>query len=787
MKINAISQGNLKKTQKQNKINTYKTNALQMDSVSFGKGKYEKETKPKWRFTLPAILTSVATIVSGCNSNNNVATNPTTTTPTYLAENYAIQETAPLSAVSLLQEHNDFQLRQTMDSVSLAFDFTDNYKAWEIEPNMSSVVIAKNPNKTHIEEFKDLKSAIVEAYEVKEQDTPIIRSIAHSILKANPESMRYVISKETGIDYKEGEITNIDLDTILNTNYSKGGNFRIELPKVTIMAERRNDYDTTLQVSAEFLPADRNENNTTTITFNKDDFKKAKTNEAKLELIGATLAEAYGIPTFNSYAGDAIWHGVALYEENYEIFKGVSEEDTKKALLAYINENGSAELTLPRIAATVMSSQAEEISDDILTQEKELGVTISYMTVSQPVFDLNGKNSFRPIDVIESVQFKDGSNLKEAYEENADKYESLALAAWQQQVDNNNALIKYYGANTIEAEDLYVEIKTDEVDLEDGKINLQPVAIAHPDCKMTCEPEIKPPRKQTPEQPEETQAPTDEPTKPTQKPSEPTTPSEPTKPSEPSEPTDPSTEPTDPPTEPTTPPETQCPTEPPIEKPDKPIDVTKPTLPTRPQETTPPETQCPTEPNMPNTGENKNPIEGDEGGFEQDPQPTTPPETQAPCPTEGKTPDTNENDNNIKGDKGGFDEQPQATQPAPQPTTPPAPQPTTPPATEAPCPTEAPSSNTNQNNNNVQGSQGGFESDVAPAKTSVEVKSTPKAETKAEPAPAKQEPKSEPKSEVKSEPKSEPAPAKQENVAQAPVTSEKEVAILQEEQGFDFE
>ena len=393
MKVSAISQGNLKNISKQNKVNSYMLNSKMQDTVSFGKGKYEKESKPKWRYTIPAMFTAIATLFGGCNSSNNVGSNQATTAPMQLTEVATIEETAPASALSLLKEYNDFQLRQTMDSVSLAFDFTDNYKAWEIEPNMSSVVLSKKPNKNHVEEFKDLKSAILEAYGAQEQDVPTIRSIAYSILKANPDMLQFIDQDE--IDYTQGDVTNIDLDTILSANYSKDDNLRIELPKVTIMTERRNDFDTTLQVSAEFLPANRDEDNIATITFNKDDFKKAKTDEAKLDLIGATLAEVYGIPTFDSYAGDAIWHGVALYEENYEIFEDASEEDTKEALLAYIEENGSAELTLPRIAATVMSSQAEEISDDILTQEKELGVTISYMGVSQPVFDLNGKTTFR--------------------------------------------------------------------------------------------------------------------------------------------------------------------------------------------------------------------------------------------------------------------------------------------------------------------------------------------------------------------------------------------------------
>ena len=76
----------------------------------------------------------------------------------------------------------------------------------------------------------------------------------------------------------------------------------------------------------------------------------------------------------------AMQYCVALHSiENYEIFKKASEKHTQYMLLNRIDEDGLVELFAPKVGVTVMTSEAEIVSEDVLTREKKQGVTISYL------------------------------------------------------------------------------------------------------------------------------------------------------------------------------------------------------------------------------------------------------------------------------------------------------------------------------------------------------------------------------------------------------------------------
>jgi hypothetical protein len=94
----------------------------------------------------------------------------------YAAENVPNQNTIPaFSALSLsdvkLRENNEFQLAQTMNSPSITFDFTNNYKAWKNEPVATSVVLTTKPNKNHAEEFRNLSEVLVKICDIDLNDT----------------------------------------------------------------------------------------------------------------------------------------------------------------------------------------------------------------------------------------------------------------------------------------------------------------------------------------------------------------------------------------------------------------------------------------------------------------------------------------------------------------------------------------------------------------------------------------------------------------------------------------
>lgn len=530
-------------------------------------------------------------------------------------------QTTGFSALSLsdkkLSENNNFQLAQSLDAPSLTFDFTSNFKPRENAPIGTSIVLTTTPNKDYIEEFRTLDDVLTQICEIDENDIEQRKNKAIEIIQTNPWMLEYI--KQEAIDYSNGNVSNVDPEILLNTDFAAefGEAKRIVIPTSYVTAERRNDYDTTLIGALTLIPTRADKNGFVTIELRDSDLKNYWKQDDKIAAIEKRLADEYGISTMQSYAGIGIWHSIATDKNNYQIFEGYSEQDAQKALLNYIEDNKFASITLPRVNISVMADEEnQDMSMDILTQKTDLGAIISYLAPDRAVWDVSDEinHTIRPIDVLEAFHFTNGDSFKEAYEQDPDKYEGFVLAAWRQQIENNDALIKYYGDDALTFEDLYEEIDLDTIGSE-SKINLQRVAFAHPDCAYTCEaPKVDAPK---------TQVPT-EPTRPT-RPNETTETTEPSKPTKPSKPTQPTET-------------TECPDLPEIpDVDDETLPTVSPTLPTRPTETT-----CPTEGSQPTSGYD----DGDAGdvtvGFGE----TQPAATQH-CPTEASQPTSDYNNGNT--------------------------------------------------------------------------------------------------------------------------------------------
>ena len=631
MKIGSIFQAKINSNFKANKTNSNPFNKYQAnDSVSFsGKNTARRAlalglTPFAFGVTVGQDMPVADVFVISAQALEN--TNSTTVAPAF---------NALLISNTKLNENNDFQLAQTKDCPSITFDFTNNFKAWKNEPIASSIVLTTKPNKDHIEEFRNLSDVLVDVCGIDLNDTEEVHNKMIEIVRANPWMLEHV--KAGIVDYSKGHVLNVDPQILLNTDFaaSFGEAKRIFIPTSYVTAERRNDYDTTMIGATSFIPARANEDGDLIIELRDSDISKAWKDDAKIAIVNKRLAKEYGIPTMESWAGIGIWHAIATDKDNYEIFANYSEEDAQTALLNYIKENDVVSLTLPRVDISVMvDEENEDLTLDILTQKTDLGVVISYLSPDRAVYDVsdNADKTIRPIDVLDTVHFTNGDSLKQAYEENPDKYEGYVLSAWQQQINNNNALIEYYTDSELEVEDLYEEINLDAIGAE-GKINLQRVAIAHPNCQLTCEKPVK----TTPKVPQETTPPTE-----TNPPTDPTSPTETEPPTEPTPPTE-----TEPPTEPTPP--TECPDLPEIgDREDETLPTDPGVLKPRPtegpsEETTPPseEAPCPTEGHQPDSGYDNGSADDFEIGFETT-QPQTPPATQpqTPCPTEGHQPDS---------------------------------------------------------------------------------------------------------------------------------------------------
>ncbi len=663
-------------------------------------------------------------------------------------------------SVDELKNNNEFQQNQSIDAPSITFDFTDNFKARTITPLTQSVSLVDEAHKDNWYELLNLRDVIKEVYVVREKDKEITYMVAQAILKANPELAKEVMLNL--VDYSDGDITNIDPEIILDTDYLaslSNKQRKIFLPEVNVFEEMRNDHDTTVVLSAEFEPLHGNKDALSSITIQRQDLAYAKTSEDIINIVEQKLAKEYGINTMSSFAGDAIWHGISLWENNEEMFKKSSEKDVKAALANYINKYHGATIECPRIPVTVIDDK-DNLKDygstkEMLMDKKLNNVTISYLTPDRAVIDMSAwdDKTIAPIDILDVFTFTDGVSIKEAFEENNDKYKALALAGFRQIIDNNNMLSDYFNkVDELQISDLYTPIDIEKLcdkygyDVQkESRINLQPLAFAHLnpyECSCDCNKpdtvvhECKCDEEPTPTNPpitvvvdEVTNAPTVEPTTVitdtptevvTEAPTEVVTeaPTEVVTETPTVAPTEVVTDaPTDAPTEvvtdtPTVPPTDVPPTTPPTDVPPTtpPTDVPPTTPPTDVPPTTPPTdapTTCPPLPDVPRTDDD---IDLPKPGPTTTPpvdDPTTPPTTPpTEAPVKPTTPPNSHNESEFYPDAGDtgadFDDEPEST-----PTTAPTAAPTA-------APTQAPESTPGGNDNdNDAGDNGvGFDDDL---------------------------------------------------------------------------
>ena len=383
-----------------------------------------------------------------------------------------------------------FQEGQTNDAPSLTFDLTDNYKARIIKPD-SSIVQMKNETET-LGQYSNLDDIMTYVYNIEEDDYQERQLAAYSILKSNP-WMADIVLDENKDSYGDGDVTNIPYETIMETKFIKDDSVKsIHLPDVTVFEEMRNDHDTVFVGSTTYTPStELEEGHAISLEFDSEQLKNAKDAEAIIAIVDKALAETYGIKTMNSKAGIAIWHGISLYEPNEEIFKNSSENDNQQALVKYVINNGyNLDLVLPNVPVSVMAEETTNRldssigNDDIHTLlQEELPAdynkaVISYVAHEEPVIDMKDfkENERTFINVLSMYKFTDGTTLKEAYEKNPDKYESLVLSAVRQTIDNNNALLGVYKDRSITAMDLYEPIDFSQAPEKELRINLQPLA-----------------------------------------------------------------------------------------------------------------------------------------------------------------------------------------------------------------------------------------------------------------------------------------------------------------------
>lgn len=662
MKITATSQTNIKS----NFIQKYKSNPFKntsFDSVSFTGQEEKRESHPGispmrvfvattgFLTVLSQIFQMMAVPVKASSSEEDVSR--------------AQEAQDALLALGVngqnLKENRDFQLRQTLDCPSLTFDFSDNCQIESYKPFASSVFLTSNPDKNSLDEFDNLVALIEENYGVNPSQAQLFTLIAQGILKNNTWMLSKITPNET--DWTDGDVTNVTPGLIFATDYVSDldAPIRVYCPEINAISDKNTNSKAQAVASTEFIPIDADSNNLYVLELGEDDFKNANSAWSIINVIENNLAERYAIPDMDSYAGAAIWHGIGIYEDNYEIFEGVNEENLKNAAARYVEDNGSITLVLPKVGVTIIDKEGTSPDDaiDALLASTNQDIKIGYLSVDSEVLDLSEtQGCFRPIDILGLVRFEDGTSLKELYESNNEKYAPYAIIALRQLFDNNNLLS---GIDLIEEEDLYETFDLHDFDSslksEDEKINMQPVAIVFKKVRFQ-----QPPKNE-------------EPTTPSSEPSDPSKPSDPSEPSDPSDPSDPS-KPSDP---------TECPDLPGVDKPDHNLDPSKPTLPDRPSEPTgpskptdPTDPYCPTEPSQPNTDKEDPDMRDDVVDFEEapsepsvtpsetpdtpsepsvapsEPDITVPDEKPTECPVEPEIPPSNNDGNDASDFEAGF-------------------------------------------------------------------------------------------------------------------------------------
>ena len=439
------------------------------NSVSFN-GRQENNRRNKYAAYLTSALLAITSLL-----------NPTKTSAASFEKGIKDYSNLTANAITEIQEDNAFQLAQTLDAPSITFDLTGNWEAETYKPTTSLAYLTKNTDAYN--DFTNLDDLTATLYENASDDENYKNMSALANIKTNPWMAQKVTSGM--IDFTQGDVSNIDPELIRATDYTTGGERPIVVPVFSMTEETSENFNSAMVFNTELTPNNSNAYGKTTITIPQEQINATSNDDELLKLVNNYLAKTYNIETMDSYAGDAIWHGISLIKENYEIFKYTSEQNYKNAISNCVKNGGKLEIVCPKIPISIITKDALNNSsfdwNKFLTDKREEMPTVSYITSDRTVANLSELNGAltTPLDILDLYGLTDDISLKEAYNLEPEKYESLLTSAFRQIIDNNNELISIYGNRVIKIEDLYSPIGLNLSNPENAKINLQPLAYVH--------------------------------------------------------------------------------------------------------------------------------------------------------------------------------------------------------------------------------------------------------------------------------------------------------------------
>ena len=346
-----------------NKIQMSKANALNIrknitasrplfsnmaDSVSFGSQDRSKTQKTASMVT--ALVMALANLSGSASAQ--------TTKTDKAVEDFTNLGTAQIQA---LNEENEAQLAQIYDAPSITFDMTGNYQARVITPSVDFTTLSSNPFADN--EYGNLNDVITSVYGIPESEIEERSLAAYAIAKANPWMVSFVTQGE--VDYTQGDVANMDPQLILATDYTTAGNQTVFLPEITPMVETGRNRNTTFVASLEFMPKNADEQNVSYLSITPEELSGVKSDAELTKLINSKLAQTYGLKTMDCYAGDAIWHAVAIYEPNEEVFQNGSESEATQMAVDFANDNGYLEIACPRIPVSVIARNGQISASDV--------------------------------------------------------------------------------------------------------------------------------------------------------------------------------------------------------------------------------------------------------------------------------------------------------------------------------------------------------------------------------------------------------------------------------------
>ena len=505
----------------------------------------------------------------------SVAFNNDETMAEFIEENYGsdIQDGEILAAARAIVDHNR-QLLDAINSKALARQVMTDIEG----ANLGSE--EENVNK--------LANSLLAgtSFEQIQKD-----SLYASLNSQAKEALKQIAQKVYAKGYENGyEQYQEDVDTkyivgedIFGADYSNVEATSLFAPKLVTL-QRNDDAKATVSSS--------------TIGFNpmedyiELDFNSCKSDEEKIELLTNAIVENYNLPNATNFAMSGILSGIALKDENNEIFDKTNENPSTMiaTMVDYANKHDNKiTLATPYVNETVLAD--EDMTDsqirEILTEEKDSLDDITYLHATKVLVGLKdleqNENGETPaLSLLQYIEYG-SSTLKDAVEEarksgdseTIESTEALARSALEQLFSNEPDLFGDWTDGKSNSEVLNSDISNFVSKAPNGKVVLEDVKYI-----IANKPAVQITPAQTPVVPDE--KPTNTPTNPTTPPTNPPT-NPPT-----DTPTNPTVPPTVPPTDPPTVPPTDPPTTPPTDCPPNPtVDPDNPDIPDNPDDPKP--------------------------------------------------------------------------------------------------------------------------------------------------------------------------------------------------------